>query len=110
MSSAERNASKVRVPKKASRMMRNAQASETMSSVRATEQFRSPRAGLAVPGGRTAAAAGPGLILAVAARAIRFVFGWQDRAMRRGARESSWFSLRGHSVERSRQTILHQPD
>jgi hypothetical protein len=41
MPSAERNASNVRVPKKASRIIKNAQASETMSSVRATEQLRS---------------------------------------------------------------------
>ena len=47
-----------------------------------------PRAGFAVPGGWTGAAAGPRLILAVAERAIRLVFGWRDRAMRRGARES----------------------
>src|ERR1700735_429997 len=43
MPSAERKPSNVRVPKNASRMIKNAQASETMSSVRATEQLRSQR-------------------------------------------------------------------
>src|SRR5262245_24571544 len=44
MPSAERKPSNVRVPKNASRMIKNAQASETISSVRATEQLRSRRA------------------------------------------------------------------
>src|SRR5487761_2077755 len=110
MSRAERNASNVRVPKKASRMMRNAQASETMSSVRATEQFRSPPSGLAARCGRTAAATGRGPILAVAERAITLVFGLRDLAVRRGARESSLFSLFGHGVPVSARAILHQPD
>src|SRR5215212_5729203 len=43
MPSAERKASNVCAPKKASRIIRNAHESETMSSVRATEQFRSRR-------------------------------------------------------------------
>jgi len=94
MSRAERNPSNVRVPKKASRMIRNAQASETISRVRATEQFRSPRAEFGSFAGCSATVGldvSVVIILAVAARVITTASVLRDGAERPVC--PSWYHL-----------------
>src|SRR6516162_4029708 len=109
MSSAERNASNVRVPKKASRMIRNAQASETISSVRATEQFLSVRTSLAVLSGRTVACVRLAAIFAVAERAIRIVAELHNRSLRQGAMCRSCLTL-GAYVPINQVPMVYEPD